>query len=80
MAAEERKHAVAEVRSAVALSDEQRAKLQSALSKATGRQVEVRAIVDPEVVGGVVARVGDEVFDGSVKTRLQDARDQLGSV
>ena len=37
-------------------------------------------MVDPTVVGGVVARVGDEVFDGSVATRLNDAKQHLGSV
>ena len=80
LAAERRKHAVAEIRSAVPLSEDQRAKLQSALSKATGKDVEIRAVVDPTVVGGVVARVGDQVFDGSIKTRLQEAKSQLGSV
>jgi F0F1-type ATP synthase delta subunit len=34
-------------------------------------------IVDPSVVGGVVARVGDEIFDGSVRSRLIGAREQL---
>ena len=50
-------------------------------SKATGRPVELKAVVDPSVVGGVVVRVGDEVFDGSVASRLSDARRHLtGSV
>jgi F-type H+-transporting ATPase subunit delta len=64
----------------VPLSEDQRAKLQTALSKATGKDIEIRAVVDPTVVGGVVARVGDQVFDGSIKTRLQEAKSQLGSV
>lgn len=80
LAAERRQHAVAEIRSAVPLSDDQRAKLQAALSRATGKDIEVKAIVDPTVVGGVVARVGDLVFDGSIKSRLQEAKSQLGSV
>lgn len=78
--AESREHALAEVRSAVALSDDQKAKLQDALSKATGRSVEIKVLVDPSVVGGIVARVGDQVFDGSIRTRLQEAKEQLGSV
>ncbi len=78
IAAERRQHEVAEVRSAVALSDAQRARLAEALSRATGRQVEVKVVVDPTVVGGVVARVGDEVFDGSVSRRLEDAKQVLG--
>lgn len=77
---ESREHALAEVRSAVPLSDDQKAKLQEALSRATGRTVEIKVLVDPTVVGGVVARVGDQVFDGSIRTRLQEAKEQLGSV
>jgi len=65
------------VRSAVPLDDAQRARLVEALSKATGRQVEVRVVVDPTVIGGIVTRVGDEIFDGSVRSRLRDAREQL---
>jgi F-type H+-transporting ATPase subunit delta len=79
IAAEQRQHEVAEVRSAVPLSDAQRERLAQALSRATGRQVEVKVVVDPTVVGGVVARVGDEVFDGSVASRLEDAKQVLGS-
>jgi len=77
VAAERRAHQVAEVRSAVPLDDEQRARLAAALSKATGREVEVKVVVDPNVIGGLVAKVGDEVFDGSIRTRLSDARGRL---
>ena len=80
MAAEEREHALAEVRSAVDLSVSQRERLASALSRATGRQVDVKVVVDPTVVGGVVARVGDEVFDGSIASRLEEARQALETV
>jgi F-type H+-transporting ATPase subunit delta len=79
IAAERREHVVAEVRSAVPLSDGQRERLERALSRATGRTVEVKVVVDPTVVGGVVARVGDLVFDGSVASRLEDAKHALGS-
>jgi F-type H+-transporting ATPase subunit delta len=77
VAAERRAHRVAEVRSAVPLDEAQRRKLVEALSKATGRQVEVKVVVDPTVIGGVVAKVGDEVFDGSVRSRLSEARGRL---
>lgn len=73
----QRELAVAEVRSAVPLSDAQSRKLAQALSKATGRQVELRVVVDPSVVGGVIARVGDEIFDGSLRSRLDDAREHM---
>ncbi|MGE5226748.1 MAG: ATP synthase F1 subunit delta [Planctomycetaceae bacterium] len=79
VAAKERERELAEVRSAVALTDAQRERLAEALSRATGRQVDVKVVVDPTVVGGVVARVGDYVFDGSVASRLDDARQALGS-
>jgi F-type H+-transporting ATPase subunit delta len=71
---------VAEVRSAVPLTLERRKKLADALSKATGKNVEIKVVIDPSVIGGVLARVGDEVFDGTVRTRLEDARERLGSV
>ena len=77
VSAERRAHAVAEVRSAVPLDEAQRARLVEALSKATGRQIEVRVVVDPGVIGGVVARVGNQIFDGSVRSRLRDAREHL---
>lgn len=79
VAAERRQHQIAEVRSAVPLTEEQRRRVSAALAKATGRSIEVKVVVDPSVVGGLVARVGDEVFDGSVRTRLADARQRLGS-
>lgn len=79
LAAERRKHVVAEVRSAVPLTQERRKRLAEALSKATGKNVEIKLVVDPSVIGGVLARVGDEVFDGTVRTRLQDVRERLGS-
>ena len=77
VAAETRQHAVAEVRSAVPLDDARIERLAEALSKATGRQIEVRVVVDPSVVGGVVAKIGDEIFDGSVRSRLLEAREHL---
>jgi F-type H+-transporting ATPase subunit delta len=80
VAAERRRHALAEVRTAVPLSDERRARLADALAKATGKALEVKVVVDPGVIGGVVAHVGDEVFDGSIRTRLDEAKQHLGSV
>jgi F-type H+-transporting ATPase subunit delta len=79
IAAERRRHVLAEVRTAVPLTEARRAKIAAALSAATGREVEVKDVVDPSVIGGVIAHVGDEVFDGSVASRLEDAKQQLGS-
>jgi F-type H+-transporting ATPase subunit delta len=77
VAAERRQQVVGEVRSAVPLTDAQRRRLAEALSSATGRKVEVKVIVDPDLVGGVVARVGDVIFDGSLRSRLDEAKQQL---
>ena len=80
-AAHRSERTLAEVRSAVPLTEAQRARLADALRKATGHPVELKVDVDPSVIGGVVARVGDEVFDGSVESRLAEARQYLiGSV
>lgn len=77
VAAERRQQVVAEVRSAVPLTDAQRHRLAEALSAATGRTVEVKVVVDPDLVGGVVARVGDLIFDGSIRSRLDEAKQHL---
>jgi F-type H+-transporting ATPase subunit delta len=76
-AAQERQEAVAEVRSAVELTDDQRHRLAQALGKRTGRKVTVKVIVDPSVLGGVVAQIGDLVIDGSVRTRLIQLKEAL---
>jgi F-type H+-transporting ATPase subunit delta len=77
LAAERRKAAVAEVRTAVPLSDKQTDDLSKALERATGKTVELKMVVDPSVVGGVVARVGDQVIDGSIRKRLELARERM---
>ena len=66
---------VAEVRSAIDLTEDQRTRLAAALAKATGKAVEVKVIVDPTVLGGVVAQVGDTVIDGTVRHRLEQLRE-----
>ena len=80
LAAERRKAAVAEVRTAVPLDEEQRRRLAEALGRATGKTVDLRVVLDPSVIGGVVARVGDQVIDGSVRRRLELARERMTEV
>jgi F-type H+-transporting ATPase subunit delta len=77
LAASERDREVAEVRSAIPLEVAQIARLAEALGKATGKTVEVKVIVDPTVLGGIVARVGDTVIDGTVRHRIDEMREQL---
>ncbi|HUW04307.1 MAG TPA: ATP synthase F1 subunit delta [Acidimicrobiales bacterium] len=68
---------VAEIRSAIELTDDQKQRLAAALEKATGKSVEVKVYVDPSVLGGVVAQVGDTVIDGSVRHRLDQLKNQF---
>mgnify|MGYP001552866528 FL=1 len=68
---------VAEVRTAVALTDDQQARLKAALENATGKQLNLKTVVDPTVVGGVVATVGDTVIDDTVRTRIDQLKSRL---
>ncbi len=77
LAAAERRRAVAEVRSAVPLSSDQVERLRQALNHATGKNVEVKVVVDPSVLGGIITTVGDIVIDGSVRHRLEQMKEQL---
>ena len=67
----------ADVTSAAPLSPEKAKALEESLSKVTGKKVELSVSVDPELLGGVVARIGSTVYDGSVKTQLQRMRQEL---
>ena len=67
--------AVAEVRSAVALTDAQLTELTAALKARTNMDILVKNIVDPSVMGGVVTHIGDSALDGTVRTRLNQLRD-----
>ncbi len=75
MSAAESNKVVAEVRSAIDLSADQRERLTTALNSATGKTVELKVIVDPSVMGGVVTQIGDTVIDGTVRSRLTQLRD-----
>ena len=67
----------AEVTSAVALSPEKTKALADSLGKVTGKQVDLSVSVDPELLGGVVAKIGSTVYDGSVRTQLARMRQEL---
>jgi F-type H+-transporting ATPase subunit delta len=77
LAAEWRDAVVAEVRSAVPLDESQREQLAAALSNATGKKVTAKVIVDASVIGGVVAKIGDTVIDGTVRRRIEQLREQV---
>lgn len=72
-----RNRTLAEVRSAAALSDGELERLASALSAKYGHPVHLNTIVDPTIVGGLKVSIGDDVIDGSIAGRLEDARRQM---
>ncbi|MDE0130947.1 MAG: ATP synthase F1 subunit delta [bacterium] len=71
---------IARVRSAVPLGPETVGRLEGVLSGVVGHPVEVRVVIDPEVLGGLVARVGDLVVDGTVRSRMNQVRALLAEV
>lgn len=78
LAADAEGEVVAEVRTPFDLDDAQIERLSAAIAKATGKKIQVKIVVDPSVIGGVVAKVGDTVLDGSVQHRFTELREQWG--
>ena len=72
-----RERRVATVVSAIALTDDQRDRLLAALSAKFGGQVYLNVVIDPDVIGGLRVTVGDQVIDGTIATRLDEARLRL---
>ncbi|MFI9826158.1 F0F1 ATP synthase subunit delta [Streptomyces sp. NPDC051913] len=77
LAADRRNRLVAVVTSAVPLSDAQKQRLGAALGKLYGHPVHLNIDVDPEVLGGIRVQVGDEVINGSIADRIEDAGRRL---
>ena len=75
LGAESRDKAVAEVYSVVDLSSDQQQRLAAALKSATGKDVEMKIIIDESVMGGLLVQIEDEVIDGTVRTRLKQLRE-----
>lgn len=69
--------APAEVTTAVPLDPAETARIAEQLSALTGQDVRVQTKIDPSIIGGLVARIGDRVLDGSVRTRLAQLRREL---
>jgi len=69
----------AHVSSATALAQPEQAHLQATLSQLTGKQVRVEFSTDKELIGGVVARIGSTIYDGSVRGQLEQLRSKLVS-
>lgn len=77
LAAAQRDRIVAQVRVAIELDAAQRERMARALSRLAGREVRLNIAVDPSVVGGASVRIGDDVIDGTMVTRLTQARRTL---
>ncbi|CAG4929386.1 ATP synthase F1 subunit delta [Acidithrix sp. C25] len=77
IAAHLRNTKIAHVRVAKALDDQQLSLVTSALSRLSGAAIEVREVVDESVVGGVVAVVGDTIYDGSIRHRLEQLKGRM---
>ena len=69
--------AEAEVSSAVELSSAQKMELAKTLSRLTGKGIEPKYSLDPALLGGAIARVGDTIYDGSLRSRLAEMRTRL---
>lgn len=78
-AAEARDRDLAEVWVAAELDEAQRDQLRRALERTTGKSLDLKVHVDPQVVGGVRARIGDTVIDGSLAKRLEDVKTRIGA-
>ena len=69
----------AEVRSATPLTDAQRVQLEAQVSRLAGKKAKLKFSSDPALIGGVIARVGSTVYDGSVRGQFEKLRTRLGA-
>ena len=67
----------AEITSARELPSGEREEFSKNLEKITGKRVTVKYEIDPNIIGGVITRIGSTVYDGSVKTKLENLKEQL---
>ena len=77
MAADVQGELLATVRAADELSESDRTRLSETLGRQYNRSVRLRVVVDPDLVGGLRVEIGDDVIDGTVSGRLDDARRKL---
>lgn len=69
----------ATVTTAVALADDEKQGIGTRLSTLTGKRVDVTSVVDPSIIGGVIARIGDQLIDGSTRTRLVALKSRIAA-
>jgi F-type H+-transporting ATPase subunit delta len=73
----ERGITVADVTTAEPLTDDEREFVRQKLASMTGNTIELALHVDPEIIGGIIVRIGDQVIDGSVRNKLEKMRRRL---
>jgi F-type H+-transporting ATPase subunit delta len=71
--------AEAEISSAAGLSATQKTEIKKTLERLTGKRVEPKYSIDPALLGGAVVRIGDTIYDGSLRNRLNDLRARLAA-
>jgi F-type H+-transporting ATPase subunit delta len=76
----ERGIALAEVRTALPLDDEQRQAVAERLAELTGDKIEMDETVDESLIGGIAVRIGDRLYDASVRSRLERLRARMTAV
>jgi F-type H+-transporting ATPase subunit delta len=75
--AQSRNRTLARVRSAVDLTDDQKTRLAEAIKQKTDTDVEIRVVIDETVLGGIITEIGDDVIDGSVRSRMAQLRESF---
>ena len=76
----ERGISLAEVRTALPLEDAQRSAVADRLTELTGDEIEINEVVDESLIGGITVRIGDRLYDASVRSRLERLRTRLTAV
>ncbi|GBE25943.1 MAG TPA: ATP synthase F1 subunit delta [Actinobacteria bacterium] len=78
LAAEQESATLAEIRTAFELDDETVTRLTESLERRLGKRIQPKVVIDPSVMGGVVVKVGETIFDGSARSRLDNLREAWG--
>jgi F-type H+-transporting ATPase subunit delta len=73
----ERGEAIAEVTTAEPLTDAEQALVRDKLESMTGKQIDLKMKIDPDIIGGIIIQIGDQVIDGSVRNKLERMRSRL---
>jgi len=72
--------AYADVTTAIPLQPDEEARVAESLTRFTGKTIKLRTHVDPEIIGGILARVGDQLIDGTVTSQLRQLKNRLAAV